>query len=146
VAPSVVRRTLLDALVVAAVVGGCEIATPTPSPTEPPLTAPTIRFDHYTGNNGIWTFYATVNPGGSPTEVVLETGTGTEDAPVFDDRVPVASDMLSPGDVTAIIEYPENAGFCVRFTATNAVGTTSTAPRCPGAIALPTHLVVPSPS
>jgi hypothetical protein len=144
--PVVVYRTLVAALVVAAIAAGCEPSASPLSPTEPPLKAPTIQFDRYTATNGVWTFYATVNPGGSPTEVVLETGVGTEDAPVFDDRVPVASDMLSSGQVTAVVEYPEDVAFCVRFTARNEVGTTSTAPRCPAAIVLPTHLVVPSPS
>jgi hypothetical protein len=121
-------------------------ASSTPPP-EPPPEAPTISFHRYTAANGIWTFYAFIDPGGSPTVVVLETGAGPVDAPDFVDSVPVASAMLNPGEVTGVVQYPEDASFCVRFTATNAAGTTSSPPRCIGPTYESSFIVItPAPS
>jgi hypothetical protein len=116
-------------LVAATVLAGC--GAPTPSgPTESPPAAPMIFPMDWSADNGRWTFNASINPRGSPTEVVLEYGFGPESAPVFDTTVPIEEDLLDPRAVTATVDLGENRPFCARVTARNEVGSVSTGPRC----------------
>lgn len=130
-----VRRriwALLVALAVAVAVGSCDAVTISPSATASPPTAPLMRFPGgggYSFDGTTWTFHGSVNPNGSPTDVVLEVGSGTREAPAFDRSLPVAEGLILP----EAFEFETDelvAPFCVRFTATNAVGTTSTPPLC----------------
>lgn len=117
------------ASVLAAVVVTCGEPTP-PSPTESPPTAPTIRLGDWQATDGRWTFTATVNPRGSPTDVVLEYGFGPETAPAFDTIVSIEEDLLDARAVSATVEVGEDREFCARFTATNEIGSVSTDARC----------------
>lgn len=142
-----IRPTRAVVLVAAAVLSGCDAIAPSPAATTLPPEVPAIRFasDHlYSVDGGRWTFYANVDPGGSPTLVVLETGSGTEEAPVFDGSIPVEDGMLSAGQVSAVVEYPEGTGFCVRFSARNAIGSASTKPYCARLPDLPARTISPS--
>lgn len=103
-------------------------SAPTASPSAAPLLFP---MDWSAGNNGRWTFNVSVNPRGSPTDVILEYGFGPESAPVFDTTVPVEEDLFDPQAVAVTVDMGEGRPFCARFTATNEVGSVSTEPRCP---------------
>ena len=130
-----VRRRIWPFLVLFSVggVGSCDAVTVTPSATASPPTAPLMRYQSQAiviFDGTTWTFYGSVNPNGSPTDVVLEVGSGTEEAPAFDRSLPVAEDLILPEAFefhTSDLEAP----FCVRFTATNDVGVTSTDAYCP---------------
>lgn len=110
------------------------------SPTPSPPTAPTIVVGSFTGTDGRWTFNASVHPRGSPTDIVLEYRLGPEGPGDFDQRVDVETGLLNSGTVTAQLVLADDAVFCVRFTATNEVGSTSSEPRCLGA--RPSGLIV----
>lgn len=122
-------RAWLVVMVAGLAVGGCTDPVP-PSPTPSAPTAPTIRAGDWSASNGRWTFNATVNPRGSPTDVVLEYGFGPESAPVFDIVVPVEQDLFDAAAVTVTVDIGEEEPFCARFTATNEMGSTSSEPRC----------------
>jgi hypothetical protein len=119
-------------------IGACDPA-PSPSaaivPTGTPSAfadRPAVKIDGtWTALNGQWTFTGSVDPEGSPTDVVLDVGPGPITLRQFDTHVPVAQAMATAGPVqvstTAIPDIPE---ICVRFTATNAAGTSSTTPLC----------------
>jgi hypothetical protein len=109
-------------------------SAPTESPAAPPLLFP---MDWSADNNGRWTFNVSVNPRGSPTDVILEYGFGPESAPVFDTTMPVEEDMFDPQAVTVTVDMGEGRPFCARFTATNEIGSVSTEPRCPYLPAIP---------
>ena len=115
--------------VLAVALSGCGEPGPE-TPTPEPLTAPPIRLGDWSSSNGRWTFNATVNPRGSPTDVVLEYGFGPASAPVFDVTVPVEDGLFDAAAVTVTVDIGEEAPFCARFTATNEVGSTSSEPRC----------------
>ena len=120
---------VLAALAVAVVAASCDAVTPSPSATPFVPTAPLMRYPGgggYSFDGTTWTFHGSVNPNGSPTDVVLEVGSGTSEAPTFDRELPVAEGLILPEAFefqTSELEAP----FCVRFTATNEVGSTSTA-------------------
>lgn len=125
--------------ILALAIAGCgEPAPESPSPSPP--TAPTIVVGSFTGINGRWTFNASVHPRGRPTDVVLEYRLGPAGTGDFDQRVGVETGLLDSGTVTAQLVLADDAVFCVRFTATNEVGSTSSEPRCFGA--LPSGLIV----
>jgi hypothetical protein len=93
---------------------------------------PTVRIDRdWTAANGEWTFTGRVDPGGAPTNVVLEIGRGPETAAQYDNQVSVARNLaeLATLDVTTR-EFPDIDEVCVRFTATNNLGTASSSPLC----------------
>jgi hypothetical protein len=115
--------------ILALAIAGCGEPVPA-TPTPEPLTAPTIRVGDWSASNSRWTFNATVNPRGSPTDVFLEYGFGPASAPAFDVMVPVEGDLFDATAVTVTVDIGEEAPFCARFTATNEVGTTSSEPRC----------------
>ena len=124
---------LFAALAVVAGGAACDAVTVPPSASASAATAPLMRYQSqsiWELDGSTWTFFGSVNPNGSPTDVVLEVGSGTEDAPAFDRTLSVAEGLILPEafdfDAT-LVEMP----FCVRFTATNEVGTTSTPPLCP---------------
>ncbi len=123
-------RWLLVAIAVLALAGCGEPGPVEPSPTPSPPTAPTIKLGDWNSTNGRWTFNATVNPRGSPTDVVLEYGFGPESAPVFDTVVPVEVGLFDATAVTVTVDIGEEDPFCARFTATNEVGAASSEPRC----------------
>jgi hypothetical protein len=119
------------------VLAGCDTSAPTvaPNPTANPSTfaaRPAIRMDpRWTASNGAWTFTGTVDPQGDPTDLILEIGPGPSTLRRFDQQVPVAQAVAEAGPVTvttrAIPDIPE---ICVRFSATNSAGTSSTSPLC----------------
>jgi hypothetical protein len=130
-----------------ALVFGC--TSPAPSRTDTPPTAPTIQMGDWTASNIHWTFSASVNPRGGPTDVDLEWGLGDAASASFDTIVRVDTGRLVAGVVKAELSLPPNAAFCVRFTARNDVGSTSTDPSCHGlqpSIVLPATLDSPGTS
>jgi hypothetical protein len=136
--------------ILALAIAGCH-ETVSPSLTLSPATAPTIVVGSFTGIDGRWTMNASVHPRGSPTDVVLEYRLGPEGSGAFDQRVDVETGLLESGTVTAQLELADDAVFCVRFTATNEVGSTSSEPRCfgarpSGAIVIPAPVDPASPS
>ena len=111
---------------------GCD-NRPAPS-TAPTATGvrPAVQIDQtWTATNGQWTFTGTVDPEGDATDVVLEIGPGPATARRFDGKVAVAQDLVDAGPLTiATREIPDIKDICVRFTATNSGGTTSSSPLC----------------
>jgi hypothetical protein len=131
----VTRRiwALLIAVAVAVAVGSCDAVTISPSASPRPPTAPLMRYQSSSAwelDGSTWTFKGSVNPNGSPTDVVLEVGSGTPEAPIFDRSLPVGEGLILPEafefQATSLV-----APFCVRFTARNEVGETSTPASCP---------------
>jgi hypothetical protein len=125
----------LAALVIAAATGSCDAVTVPPSATPFTPTAPLMRYPSgggYSFDGATWTFHGSVNPNGSSTDVVLEVGSGTTEAPTFDRELPVAEGLILP-DAFEFQTSNLIAPFCVRFTATNEVGVTSTPALCPTA-------------
>jgi hypothetical protein len=127
------RAWLLLPLLALAIAACGEPVEPSATPTPEPLAAPTIVVGSFTGINGRWTFNASVHPRGSPTDIVLEYHLGPEGSGEFDQHVDVKTGLVASGTVTAQLVLADDAVFCVRFTATNEVGTTSSEPRCFGA-------------
>lgn len=125
-------RAWLVLPVLALGIAGCGEPSPE-SPTPSPATAPTIVVGNFTGMDGRWTFNASVHPRGGPTDVVLEYYLGPEGSGDFDQRIEVETGLLDSSTVTAQLVLADDAVFCVRFTATNEVGATSSEPRCFGA-------------
>lgn len=101
-------------------------------PTIPPPGAPTVEIDQrWAAAGGEWTFSARVDPEGSPTEVILEVGRGPASAATFETKVPAAQDMTEPAKLTiSTRDVPDADEICIRFTASNAIGTASSEPLC----------------
>jgi hypothetical protein len=101
-------------------------------PTFAPPTAPTVQIDErWTVANGEWTFKARVDPKGVATDVTLEIGPGPASSGRFDTSVPAAEDLTESATLTITTrEIPDVDEVCVRFTATNSVGTSSSTPLC----------------
>jgi hypothetical protein len=137
----VARRLLIAALLMMAAVA-CDAAVPTPSPA--PAAVPSIRLGDWTASNGHWTFNATLNARGSPTNVVFEWGLGPQASPVFDHPIPVGEELLGGADVSVVVDIPEGAAFCARFVATNDMGPATSDSYCSGL--LRSVIVVPAPS
>ena len=94
--------------------------------------APTVQIDEtWTAEDGEWSFTGRIDPEGDPTDVVLEIGAGPAASPEFDAEVPVTEGLLEPASLTiATSDIPLGGDVCVRFTATNGLGTTSSEPLC----------------
>lgn len=94
--------------------------------------APTVQIDErWTAADGEWTFKAYVDPKGEPTDVILEIGPGPATAPRFDTRIPAARAMTEAATLAITTKkVPDSDEVCVRFTATNSVGTSSSTPLC----------------
>jgi hypothetical protein len=120
-------------LAIGAVAAACDAVPVTPTATPFRPTAPLMRYQSSSAwelDGANWTFKGSVNPNGSPTDVVLEIGSGTEGDPAFDRSLPVKEGLILPEAFEFETDDPVPP-FCVRFTATNEVGTTSTPALCP---------------
>lgn len=125
-------RSLAPAAVVlgALALAGCEAST---SVTPTAFAArPGVQIDQsWQTTNGQWTFTGHVDPEGQLTDVVLEVGPGPVTARAFDRRIPVAQDLTDPGPLTITTrDIPDSGEICVRFTATNNAGSSSSTPLC----------------
>ena len=124
------RLPTLVALALVALVG-CDSAQPSISPTSLGPRPGILIDETWTAANGEWTFTGRVEPEGDPTDVVLEVGPGPATARRFDTRLPVAEDLTEEGPLTITTrEIPDIDEVCVRFTATNSLGTSSSKPVC----------------
>jgi hypothetical protein len=94
--------------------------------------APGVEIDErWTEEDGEWSFTGRIDPEGEPTDVVLEIGPGPAAEPTWDSEVAAAQDLLEPAALTvASRNIPDSAEACVRFTATNDIGTNSSEPLC----------------
>lgn len=101
-------------------------------PSIAPPGTPTVEIDpHWATADGKWSFTGRIDPKGAPTDVVLELGRGPSAAPKYSTRIPVQTDLAEQATVTfATDQVPDAAEVCVRFSATNAVGTVSSEPLC----------------
>ena len=134
---------------IALVAAACDATAPspttgvTPGPTRGVFAdRPGIAIDQTFGRlSGRWSFSGRVDPQGAPTDVVLEIGPGPETLRQFYTQVPVAQGVTtaSPVSVTTT-DIPDTREICVRFTATNTSGTSSTTPLC-----FPHDLPTPAP-
>jgi hypothetical protein len=115
----------------------CDATAPTTSllPSGTPSVfadRPSVQIDGtWTAANGQWTFTGLVDPEGSPADVILDVGPGPDTLRHFDTHLPVAQAVATAGPLRistrAIPNIPQ---ICVRFTATNQAGTSSTTPLC----------------
>jgi hypothetical protein len=115
------------------VVLGCGTSPPPPtaSPTVLAVRPAVLIEQTWTAANGQWTFGGTVDPEGDPTDVVLEIGPGPATARRFDAKVPVEQDLITAGPLTITTRaIPDIDEICVRFTATNSAGASSSSPLC----------------
>lgn len=118
------------------VVAACD-TTVAPSANSSPTPGafadrPGISLDQtWTAAGGQWTFTGSVDPQGAATTVVLEIGPGPQTLRQFDTQVPVVGQVTTttPLSVTTS-KIPDIDLICVRFTATNAAGKSSTPPLC----------------
>jgi hypothetical protein len=127
---------------VVALVACGEPASPSPSLAPAP---PSIVLGDWTTTDGHWTIHASVDPKGSPTDVFVEYGPGPAESPGFTESIVVENDLIEPTSISPTVDLPADVELCVRLTATNEVGSSSTTPRCPfprGSIII----VEPSPS
>jgi hypothetical protein len=125
-----IRLLALVAAVVVVALAGCD----TPPSVSPTVGAgrPGIRIDpSWQAANGEWTFTGDVQPQGAATDVVLEIGPGPSTARLFDHQVTVVTGVTADGPLTiSTREIPDIDEICVRFTATNSAGKSSTPPLC----------------
>jgi hypothetical protein len=124
-------RVLAAIAVSVVVVASCDSPPPSPSPTGAP-GRPGIQIDpSWTATNGQWTFTGRVDPQGDPTDVVLEIGPGPITLRQFDRTLPVSKALVDAGPLTITTSaIPDIDEICVRFSATNGVGTSSSTPLC----------------
>ena len=119
---------------VVVLVAACGAAVPSPSASPSALVAlrPAIQIDEqWTAADGEWTITGRVDPDGDPTDVVLEVGPGPANARQFDASLPVAQGVTAAGPVTITTrDLPDIDEICVRFTAINSAGSSSTPPLC----------------
>lgn len=128
------RSVALVGVVIGAVtLGGCDLA-PEPSLAAPtPLALkPAVQIDQtWQASNGQWTFTGRVDPQGDATDVVLEVGPGPATLRQYDRQIPVDQDLTDAGPISiATRDIPDIDDICVRFTATNSAGTSSSTPLC----------------
>lgn len=127
-----IRAVALAGIVVGAVaLAGCDATAPSLAPT-PPALRPAVQIDpSWQAANGQWTFTGRVDPQGDPTVVVLEVGPGPATTRQFDRQLPVATDLTDQGPLTITTrDIPDIDEICVRFSATNSAGTSSSTPLC----------------
>lgn len=113
-------------------------ASPTPPGSTPLPTVgvfadrPGVAIDGtWTRKGDAWTLTGSVDPQGSPTSVVLEIGPGPDTLRQFPTQVPVSQGVTVAGPLTITTDkIPDIPEICVRFTATNAAGSSSTSPLC----------------
>jgi hypothetical protein len=115
--------------------GGTTSSSPLCFPHDLPSfapTAPIVEIDErWTAANGEWTFKGRIDPKGVATDVVLEIGSGPASSGKFETKVPAAQDLTDAATLTITTrEIPDVDEVCVRFTATNSVGTSSSTPLC----------------
>lgn len=114
---------------------GTSVSTPLCFPHDLPSfapTAPTVAMDEtWTLEAGEWTFTGQIDPGGMATDVVLEIGVGPAASAQFASEIPVAQDLTDQArlDLTTA-DIPAGLDVCVRFSATNELGTASSTPVC----------------
>jgi hypothetical protein len=128
-----IRSLVAVSLIVALALAACEAApTPGPSPTSAFAAKPAIHIDDsWKAANGEWTFTGYVDPGGESTDVILEIGPGPATLRQFDRQLPVVEDLLEAGPLTiSTRDIPDIDVICVRFTATNGAGASSSSPLC----------------
>lgn len=127
---SLTRAVVATCAAAAVVLGGCgsELVTRTPLAAE----RPGIEIDATYGHAGSdWTITGRVDPQGAATDVVLDVGPGPSTARVFTQHVPVASATTDAAPLTITTrEIPDIPQICVRFAATNSVGTSYSEPLC----------------
>jgi hypothetical protein len=94
--------------------------------------APTVQIDRdWTLTDGEYAFSARVDPEGAPVSVVLEIGRGPASAPEFEIQIPAAQNLSEAATLTRTTrDLPDAEEVCVRFTATNALGTASSEALC----------------
>jgi hypothetical protein len=127
-----IRSVALAGVIVGmAALAGCDATPPTAAPTAFSLR-PAVQIDGtWQADNGQWTFTGRVDPQGDPTDVVLDVGPGPATVRQFNQQVPVAQDVTRAGPLTITTgEIPDIDEICVRFTATNSAGTSSSTPLC----------------
>jgi hypothetical protein len=127
-----IRSVALAGVVVAvAALAGCDATAPTAAPTAFALR-PAVQIDStWQASNGQWTFTGRVDPQGDPTDVVLDVGPGPATTRQFNQQIPVAQDVTEAGPLTITTrDMPDIDEICVRFTATNSAGTSSSTPLC----------------
>ena len=109
------------------------------APTAPPSATPGVFADRpavgigntWTAQNGKWTFTGSIDPLGAPTDVVLDVGPGPQTLRQFDSHLAVAQQVVDAQELTITTDQiPDIPEICVRFTATNRVGSSSTSPLC----------------
>lgn len=106
---------------------------PSPSPTSDVFAdRPAVQMDTtWTAAKGQWTFTGSVDPQGAATDVVFEIGPGPETLRQFDTQLPVVQQLTAAGPLTITTgQIPNIPLICVRFTATNEVGTSFSTPLC----------------
>ena len=100
-------------------------------PTIPPPGAPVVRIDNVApAANGQWTISAYVDSKRAATDAVLDIGTGPASSPSYTAHVSLAKAFLDAATLQIAVSVPNADEVCVRVTATNSVGTTSSAPTC----------------
>lgn len=100
-------------------------------PTNPPPGAPLVRIDATApATNGQWTIWAYVDSKGVATDAVLDIGTGPASGPTYTSHVSIAKAFTYSATLQVAVDVPKADQVCVRVTATNSVGTTSSAPSC----------------
>lgn len=134
--PTSVFSFVVVAVLALVALAGCGSTPPStePSTASPPLAVarPAVQLDEtWTAVNGEWTFTGNVDPQDDPTDVLLEIGPGPATARRFDTRLPVVQAVTSPIPLSiATRQIPDIDEICVRFSATNGGGMTSSTPLC----------------
>jgi hypothetical protein len=124
-------RRFATASMAVCLLAACDTSAPSLSPAAF-ADRPGIQLDTtWTALNGQWTFTGNVDPNGAPTGVVLEIGPGPITARVFDTQVTVADHVAAAMPLTiTTTKIPNIPQICVRFTASNSVGTSWSTPLC----------------
>jgi hypothetical protein len=115
---------------------GTASSSPLCFPHDPPSIAPpgppTVTIDErWTVAEGRLTFKGRVDPRGDPTDVVLELGPGPMTLERFDIEVAAGQDLTEVATLEITPpRLPDSKEVCVRFTATNSLGTATSTPLC----------------
>ena len=131
-----VLGVVLGLAVAVLALAACASPTPSAGPASalasPAVARPAVQIDTtWTALDHDWTFTGRVDPQADATDVVLEIGPGPATARQFDTTVPVVQGVTDAGPLTVTTrEIPDIDLICVRFTATNGGGTSSSQPLC----------------